>query len=278
MPEADGQKGGFTDVDRTPDPAMLVAGMDATAQWPAVRTLRQWERGRLAVAAGETVLDVGCGAGEVIIDLAQVTGPTGRAAGVDFSEQMLTVARQRAVGAQVDVAFFQGDATALGFRDHTFDAVRSERTLQWVQRPEQAVAEILRVTRPGGRICIIDSDWRSLIVEPSGPDVDAFLGGLAALRGESMKVGGRLMNILRERECRDLDVAAATHMWLTWEAGTQPAPSGFPPLRMVAGDIVDRGLVDAQAAERAVDALEDAARSGGFFMALTMFAVAAVTP
>ena len=92
MPEPATPMKGFSDVDAMPDPALLVAGMDATAQWPAVRTLRQWERDRLAVSPGDAVLDVGCGAGDVIIELAAIVGGDGRAVGVDYSEQMLAAA------------------------------------------------------------------------------------------------------------------------------------------------------------------------------------------
>lgn len=271
-------KKGFSDVDRMPDPAMLVAGMDATAQWPAVRTLRAWERERLAPSAGDAVLDVGCGPGDVIIEIGRAVAPGGRAVGVDFSEQMLAAASERAAAAGAQVSFTRGDAANLDAPDDTFDAVRSERTLQWVPSPADAVAEMLRVTKPGGRISIIDSDWRSFIVEPSGPEADRFLTALAAMRGDSIKVGGRLLNLLRDGGVQDLEVAAATHMWLSWDPDGQPTPMGFLPLRMVAGQMAGDGLLSADDAEAAVSALEDAARRDRFFMALTMFAVAGVVP
>lgn len=277
MVESDRPKG-FSDVDRMPDPAMLVAGMDATAQWAAVRTLRAWERERLAPKPGNAVLDVGCGTGDVIVALATAVQPGGRAVGVDFSDEMLRVARQRATQAGVEVTFNSGDAAALDASDGTFDIVRSERTLQWTPRPDQAVAEMVRVTKPGGTICITDSDWRTLVIDPEGPDTEAFQGALAAMRGEPMKIGGQLLNLLREAGVRNLEVTAATHMWLGWKPDSEPMPAGFLPLRMVAEQMSANGVISADVAQRAVDALEDAARRDRFFMSLTMFAVSGTAP
>src|SRR5688500_13099405 len=143
---------GFSQVDGQADPSMLIAGMDATAQWPAVQRLRSWERDRLGVAAGCAVLDVGCGTADVLAGLAAVATAQGRAVGVDASEQMLAVAQQRARAAGVSLDLRVGDATELDFEDGSFDVVRSERTLQWVSDPARAVAEMVRVLRPGGRI------------------------------------------------------------------------------------------------------------------------------
>ena len=58
-----------------------------------------------------------------------------------------------------------GDAEALPLPDGLVDACRCERALQWVPDADQALAEMLRVLRPGGRLSIIDTDWRSLLFD-----------------------------------------------------------------------------------------------------------------
>ena len=87
---------GFTAVDAQPDATPLIAAMDATATFPAVRQLRAHERERLALRPGDRLLDVGCGLGDVAMALAPEVAPGGEVVGVDASEAMLDVARRRA--------------------------------------------------------------------------------------------------------------------------------------------------------------------------------------
>src|SRR5664279_5743038 len=108
---------GFTSVDRQPDTDFLVATMDATARWPAVRYLRSWERSHLALQPGERIVDVGCGPGDVTIGLCADVGAAGHVPGVDASTAMLDVARRRAAEAGANAEFGVGDAQALALPD-----------------------------------------------------------------------------------------------------------------------------------------------------------------
>ena len=270
---------GFTSVDQQPEPERLVEGMRATAEWPAVMQLRDWERERLKVESGDQILDVGCGGGEVVTELAAFVEPDGRAVGLDASEQMLAAARVAAEQKSVAVELHLGDATNLPFDDDTFTATRSERTLQWVADPAAVVREMFRVTRPGGRICIIDTDWRTLLPDhPSQHLVRRFLDAMAAVRGDQATVGSRLVNFLRDVGAVDVEATAATHMWLEWDPDTSDAPAGMFPLRFVGADIVAQGLLEADELEQMVSEFEQRARDGRMFTSLTMFAAAGRKP
>jgi SAM-dependent methyltransferase len=89
---------GFSAVDAQPDPSFLVAGMEATAEWPAVIQLRDFERAAVVPVPGDRVLDVGCGIADVARRYAALVSPGGRVLGIDASEAMLAVARDRAAG------------------------------------------------------------------------------------------------------------------------------------------------------------------------------------
>ena len=155
---------GYRRVDDDRNIDVLLATMDETAGWDATLRLRSWERTRLALAPGERLLDVGCGLGEAALALAQDLGDGGEVVGIDVSEQMLRVARANASAARCHVRFTVGDACSLDEPDASFDAARSERTLQWLADPAAAVAEMVRVVRPGGRVSLIDTDWSTFTI------------------------------------------------------------------------------------------------------------------
>lgn len=115
----------------------------------------------LALAPGERVLDVGVGPGLLLHDMAQCVGETGLAAGVDQSEDMVAMTRQRCGALSCDVRL--AEATALPFEDGAFDAVTSTQVYEYVPDMAAALAEVHRVLRPGGRVAILDTDWDSLV-------------------------------------------------------------------------------------------------------------------
>jgi len=154
------RESGFSDVDKSGRSEALVEYLAEMAQEVAERRRQGYELLRLR--SGATVLDVGCGAGEVCVELAARVEASGRVAGVDLSDAMINAARRAASEAGVDVDLRVASATALPFADGTFDAVRAERVFQHLDRPNEALAEMLRVTRPGGRVMVIDPDHGQL--------------------------------------------------------------------------------------------------------------------
>ncbi len=100
---------------------------------------------RLDPQAGEDILDVATGTGWTARLVAQAGATT---TGVDIAEDKISAAR---LLSDSSIDFYIGDAEALPFEDCTFDAVVSTCGIQFVTKPEDAVAELLRVLRPGGR-------------------------------------------------------------------------------------------------------------------------------
>ncbi len=98
----------------------------------------------------ERALDSGTGAGTLALALAPLVGEV---VGVDLVPELLEAARSDAPS---NATFVEADASALPFEDFSFDLACSRRTLHHVSRPELAVAELARVTRPGGRVFVDD--------------------------------------------------------------------------------------------------------------------------
>lgn len=155
----------FTAVDRTANPDFFRRFLDEGNALPDIVTSKSIIIDELRLRGGETVLDAGCGTGGDAIQLARVVGPTGRVLGVDISATMITEAARRAAGLGLPVTFEIGDAQDLRFDDHTFDACRSERMLMHVPDAPRALTELVRVTRPGGRVAVFDFDWDTVVVD-----------------------------------------------------------------------------------------------------------------
>jgi len=116
--------------------------------------------GMLGVAPGDRVLDVGCGSGAATRTLARRVVPGGHVVGMDASASLLKVARELAdeAGLRESIEFKLGDCRALPLPDASFNCVLAATMLSHVPDPECALAEMVRVTRPGGRIGVFDVD------------------------------------------------------------------------------------------------------------------------
>jgi SAM-dependent methyltransferase len=270
---------GYVQVDGDPNVGVLMATMDDTAGWQATQQLRAWERAQLRLRAGQRLLDVGCGLGDAALGLAEDLGAGGEVVGVDASAAMIAGARGRAGGARCRVRFAVGDALALAEPTSWFDAVRSERCLQWLTDPEAAVAEMARVVRPGGLVSLLDTDWSTL-------DLDVGDVGLSqrvrdALRSERRRpanIGGRLADVVRGAGLRPVAQTMATQTWDAWNPDESPAPEGCFSMSSLAEDLVETGHLPARERERFVSTINTASREARFSMALTMFALVAVAP
>jgi SAM-dependent methyltransferase len=270
---------GYHRVDADPNVDVLLATMDETAGWDATLLLRSWERIHLALARGERLLDVGCGLGEAALELAQDLGEGGEVVGVDTSETMLRVARFNARTTRCRVRFTVGDATSLDEPDDSFDAARSERTLQWLADPAGAVADMVRVVHPGGRVSLIDTDWSTLTIDVGDAALTALVrDGMRTERNRPSNIGRRLHELVRGAGCVLLARTEATQTWTTWDPDESPAPRGCFSMESLADDLFADDRLATANRRRFVSKIHDAARRGQFSMRLTMFGVVAATP
>jgi SAM-dependent methyltransferase len=124
---------------------------------------------RLALEPGARVLDVACGSGNLSLPAARVGCVV---TGLDIAPNLLEQARARAAAEGLKIQFDEGDAESLPYADASFDVVVSMYGAMFAPRPELVASELLRVTRPGGRIAM--ANWT-----PEG-----FIG-------QMFKIGGR---------------------------------------------------------------------------------------
>jgi ubiquinone/menaquinone biosynthesis C-methylase UbiE len=106
-------------------------------------------------AVGERVLDIACGTGLVSFEAARAVSASGHVLGIDLSERMIDAANRRAREATLsNCSFSRMDAETLALPDASFDVVLCALGLMYMPDPEQALREMRRVLRPGGRVAL----------------------------------------------------------------------------------------------------------------------------
>ena len=151
----------------------------------------------LALGPGDTVLDVGCGPGNFTREFARAVAPDGLAVGLDASRPMLERAVVETTAA--DVAYVRGDAAALPFGDGSFDGVCCFAALYLIERPLEAIDEIVRVLKPGGRVALLASVNRGLLPKEVSNAVVRRLSGVRIFSRSE------LTGALREHGMADID-------------------------------------------------------------------------
>lgn len=130
-----------------------------------------WRRAAVKMAGlklGEDVVDVACGTGDLTIAFAKKQDelgwkmPLGSTTGIDFTYEMLPIAKRKASacrsgnGTYIAAQFLQGDAMSLPLPDGCCDVVSIAFGIRNVARPAKAMAEFVRVLRPGGRVIVLE--------------------------------------------------------------------------------------------------------------------------
>lgn len=120
--------------------------------------LRERTADLAAIQPGETVLEVGCGTGQLSQRARARAGPAGRVYGIDPSAEMIAVARRKAARAQVEIDFRVASIEALPFSDASIDVVLSSLMMHHLpgDLKSRGLAEVRRILKPGGRLLIVD--------------------------------------------------------------------------------------------------------------------------
>ena len=207
--------------------------------------------------AGMDLLDVGCGPASITADLAERVAP-GRVVGLDAAAGALEAARatlrERGLSEQVELTC--GDIMALPFEDASFDVVHAHQVLQHLADPVGALAEMRRVTRPGGIVAVRDAVYSAMtwFPEPAGMEQwrSVYMATARANGGEP-DAGSRLLSWARAAGFADASASASTWCYATpadraWQSQTwaQRCLTSFGP-RAVELGLADRADLETMA-------------------------------
>mgnify|MGYP001356985737 CR=1 FL=1 len=189
---------GFQQVTQRSSEQFFLDFLDRADTLAFVKAAQGHMRALLNIQTGQRILDVGCGLGHEAQRIARLVGPGGAVVGVDKSEALVTEAQRRSELLDLPLAFETGDALALDFANDTFDHCRMERVLMFLADASQAIAEMARVVRPGGRIALFEFDLDAFMINGADKWLTRRIVHLFADSMPNGQLGRRLPALLRE--------------------------------------------------------------------------------
>lgn len=265
----------YRNVDAQADPARFVEALEARGRMPSQAALRRRFLKFVPVRGGDTVLEVGCGTGVVVRDLAELVGPRGRVVGIDPSRRLVVAARalcrRHPASARIAVRLARGER--LPFGDGRFAAALAITVLLHVPDPLRVVSEMVRVARPGGRVGVQDQDFGTVAVTHPDRELTAriFAGVENRIYAEPHS-GRRLPGLLRAAGLGRVRLLTDVYQDTTLEAYTKSF------LERRAENAVRFGIVDARTAQRWLDGFTRLVADGGFVLTMNFYGAVGVKP
>jgi ubiquinone/menaquinone biosynthesis C-methylase UbiE len=255
--------------------ASLSKGYVDTTYLDAVQALlKNYKRltyAQMHIQPGQKVLDVGCGPATDTIPLAQLVSPSGQVIGVDYDPKMITEAEQRVKKAGVCdwVIHKCADANELPFESDYFDACRAERLFEHLLDPAKAFSEMVRVSKSGGWIVVLDTDFGTLSIDASEIQTERryvrFFTENMANNGYS---GRRLYRLFKQRGLEQVSVQVCGVPLTDYLFARQ-----ILIMDRTEREALAQGIITAQELEKLHDFWEQTNADGVFFASVSMILV-----
>lgn len=258
----------YRDPDAQPDPVSLIAALETRGRAPEYARLVRGFLRFVGIGPAQRVLEVGCGTGVVLRALAARVGPRGLVVGLDPSRTLLRAAA-RALGDhpwRARIRLRCGQGAHLPFATDRFDVVLAVTVLLHVPEPLRVVHEMVRVTRPGGRVAVLDQDFGTVaLAHPDRRLTERILNGVAARMYAEPWSGRRLPGLLRDAGLEDVCLETTVYQ----DTAMNPYSRSF--LERRAANAVRFGLVGTAAARRWLETAVRLAADGGFVLTMNFF-------
>jgi SAM-dependent methyltransferase len=265
--EHDRPEHAFTAVDEQEEPSSWIGVLDRLREEPAYAAYKRRIMESLEPVSEGRYLDVGTGTGSDALALASGLGV--EVVGVDVSRTMVDEARRRGLR-EAHVA----RAEALPFADASFDGCWADRTFQHLAEPEIALAEMVRVAKPGGRVVVADPDYDTQVVDVADQQLARRVLSYRAdhaLRNGTL--AHRMGGLFVRAGLRDVSVEAAPVV-----LRDPTALDNALGLRSWAAVAHERGLLDAADVERWEETIDRSIADGHFLYSFSLFLTAGTKP
>jgi ubiquinone/menaquinone biosynthesis C-methylase UbiE len=264
---------GWVTMDTRERAQEYVAQLDSNRNLQGVEQGVQARLRLLALAPGLRVLEVGVGTGEFARQVAAAVAPTGSVTGIDLSAALVATATERSTGAGLPLTFQVGDVHHLDFPDHGFDRACAASVFQHVDDPVRALQEMVRVTRPGGRIVVYDggggtASFFGVDIQTTRAVTDAL-----ARQWRNSWVGLQMLQLFRDAGLTDLTVEP-----ITITSTSLQAVMARVRYREAVDRAIQAGIIDAEQMSAWRHSLDEADRDGTFYWSTTGFTFAGQRP
>ncbi len=262
----------FRNIDRNAASISAVRFLDTLNTTQQVQEMQRLTHRLLGACEGARILDAGCGVGEVTRDLGTLVGRTGSVMGVDLSENLVLEARRRTEGKQLPVEFLRGDIHRLDFlASESFDGCRASRVFMYLDNPHQALAELLRLTRPGGAVVLFEVELDSWVMDGPDPAVVRRLVHFWADQLRQPWIGRRLPGLFRSLGVSELSVVPVAG---TWTLGMLETFGIYPVLEKA----VVQGVLTRAEVDEWIQYMREADQNGSFYGAMMGTVVRGIKP
>jgi ubiquinone/menaquinone biosynthesis C-methylase UbiE len=245
------------------DTATLIQVLDAAETTAGAIALRERGYDLLRLPPGGTVVDVGCGAGRAVAELAERKA---RAIGVDLDSEMLDAARARFPG----IDFRAADAAELPLADGEAYGYRADKVYHILADPGAALAEAKRVLAPGGRIVLVGQDWDIMVIDSDHPELTRRIVHARADTIPHPRIARAYRNLLLDAGFRDVELEVHTAVFTAPPAQQLVAKHAFAAR--------ETGAISGAEAEAWIADQERRAAAGRLLLAIPMFLAAGTRP
>jgi len=221
------------------------------------------------IKTGEIVVDIGCGPGYNVIEMASWVGPAGHVHGLEINQQFLEhankMAHEKNLGS--NVTFHHVSSSALHFDDETIDCIVAKNVLVYLDDPIYTLRECFRALKPGGRVHAVDSDWDIAFAEPVVAEDWRELIQAASIAFKTPRMGRQLFGCAKSAGFDDVKVAVVC----------QPDISGqlLPLVRILCGYARESGRMKIQKIDSILENCEAAAADNKLLILNPQFMVTA---
>ena len=261
---------GFNAVDTSADPGGLIRFLDAANTTAGLTAAKHALLDQLDLGRARAALDVGCGPGIDLAEMARLMPDGAHVSGVDISETMIAEARQRTASLGPRVSLRTGDAADLPYSDRAFDVCRAATVLQHVSDPARVIQEMARVTRPGGRVGVLEFDQETAFVDHPDTETTRIILDTFASAMAQGRIGRQIPRLLRAAGLTEVTVTPGVNLG---------SPQFFRViLRDHVARLTDESVLTSQRAGQWWADLDAQAQAGDFLGGAVVFAVTASRP
>jgi ubiquinone/menaquinone biosynthesis C-methylase UbiE len=189
----------------------------AHALWPATLDLLH----RAGIKSGMACLDVGCGGGDVTLEMARLIGPSGMVTGIDMDSTKMQLAQQEAEHDRITNAQFLARDIAHLDHEAAYDLVYARLFLTHLRDPLDALQRMVQATKPGGVVIVEDMDHAGIFCYPACPALEqhvSLYNQLVRLQGADPEIGPKLPALFRQVGLQDLHLSHVQPAFMAGDA------------------------------------------------------------